>query len=158
VRLNEAFASLFDKLHKVLRSLSPEDAEALAEGRAQLMVVRPGTRLVEEIPGLDLALRTLRTLSDEDRARLATGGSSLKLVHRGGKVLYPVNAGQVAVEVSRLTTEDAIIKFLDEDDRLKPADLRKVAKELGIALPGTAKTKAAIETYIARNLVSFGTR
>jgi hypothetical protein len=158
VRLNEAYASLFERLHKVLKGLSPEDAEAVSDGRAQITIVRPGARVLGDVPGLDAALKAIRGLSEQDLVRLARGESTLKVVHKGGKVQYPIDAGQIAEEVSRLTTEEAIIKFLDGDDRLKPTELRKVAKELGIAVPASARTKPAIETHIARNLISFGSR
>jgi hypothetical protein len=71
-------------------------------------------------------------------------------------VTYPVNHAEIAEEVSRIEAEAAIIKFLDSDDRLKPADLRKIAVELGLTVPASVKARGDIEMYIARNLMAYG--
>jgi hypothetical protein len=101
-------------------------------------------------------LKAVKTISDEDLERIAGGGSSLKLVHRGGKVTYPVRHGEIAQELSQLSTEDSVIKFLDADDRLKAADLKKIAFELGVNVPKDVKTIPQLQTHIARSLIAFG--
>jgi hypothetical protein len=156
MEINEAYASLAAQLQKLLKGLSLADAHALADGSAKVVLLQPGSKIVSESATLELALKAVKNISDQDLEKIVGGGSSLKLVHKGGRVTYPVRHGEIAQEVSQLFTEDAIIKFLDADDRLKPADLKKIANELGINMPKDAKELPQMQTHIARSLIAFG--
>jgi hypothetical protein len=151
-----AKSKALDGALKVLSRLTAEELDMVERGTASLKLVRPGERVLAKSKALDAALKILGGLTAEDLGMIENRVASLKLVRRGGRIVYPVDHADVAEEVSRLESEAAIIKFLDSDDRLKPADLRKVATELGIVVPGSAKSKGDIETYIARHLMAYG--
>ena len=132
------------------------NTEAIAAGTAKIAVVRADQRVVEASPMVDLALKAARAAKPHDIERAASGGSSFKLAHKGGRVVYPVNVAELADDVSRLGSEDAIVKFLSEDGRLKAADLKKIGAELGIPTPSTVKKPEEIIAHIARSIVAFG--
>lgn len=158
MEINEAYLSLGSQLQKLLKGLSPGDARALADGTGKVVFLAPGTKVVTESAALELALKAVRTISDADLEKIAGGGSTLKVVHRGGRVTYPVRHREIAQEISQLATEDAIIKYLDADDRLKATDLKKIATELSLNMPKEFKEPAQMQTHIARSLIAFGVR
>lgn len=145
-----------DSALKVLAGLTAEELDLIEHGASSLKLVGPGERIVPKSKALDSALKVLNALAADDLDMVERRTASLMLVRRGGRVVYPVNHTEIAEDVSRLESEAAIIKYLDSDDRLKPADLRKVGGELGVVVPGSMKDRANIETYIARNLAAYG--
>jgi hypothetical protein len=151
----EAYSALVGQLQKAVKGLKPDEAESLGEGASRLVVLHSTQRIVAEHPALDLALRALKTLTEQDLQRIAAGGSSFKIVHKGGRVSYPVDVAQVAQDVSDLGSEPEIIKYLDADERLTPAELKKVAGELGIVFPKGANKKDAMVAHMARSIVVF---
>jgi hypothetical protein len=156
MEINEAYVSLAGQFQKLLKGLSPADAQALASGTAKLALLLPGSKVVGESAVLDLALKAVKSVSDQDLEKIAGGGSSLKIVHKGGKVTYPVRHAEIANEISQLSTEDAIIKSLHNDERLKTTDLKKIAVELGVNMPKEFKDLSQMQTHIARSLIAFG--
>ena len=105
---------------------------------------------------IELALKAAQAVPAADIERARAGGSKFQLVHKKGKVVYPVDPVEVATQVSQFDSEDAIVKFLSDDDRLKAADLRKISSELGIDLPSKVRRADQLIAYIARSLSSFG--
>jgi len=146
----------FDTAVKAVNSLSPDDIGLIEQRGAALKLVRTTERVLPKSKALDAALRVLNGLTPDEVEMVERKAASLKLVRPHGKVVYPINHVEIAEEVSRLEPESAIIKYLDSDDRLKPADLRKIASELGIVVPASMKATGDMETYIARNLMAYG--
>jgi hypothetical protein len=141
---------------KAVNKLGSDDVELIEKGEASLGFVRKDERVLAKSKVLDATLKLLNGLTPEEVEAVERRPASLKVVRAGGKVVYPISHSAIAEEISRLPTESAIIKHLDSDDRLKPADLRRIATELGIAIPKSMKERGDMETYIARNLMSYG--
>jgi hypothetical protein len=61
-------------------------------------------------------------------------------------------------QASQLASEVAIVNFHSDDDRLKQADLRKIATALDITVPSSYKKSEDTIAHIARSLIAFGLR
>jgi hypothetical protein len=155
MELAEAYASLANQLAKLLKGLSPAQAEALATGQDRLVILTAGSRIIDTSPAIEMAVKAAQRLTAEQEEKLRQPGSSFKPVFKGGRVVYPVSIPDLVADVSKLRTEDEIIRYLDSDDRLKPSDLKKVAKELGVEVPPSAKDVSIIGAHIARSLASY---
>jgi hypothetical protein len=174
MEISDAYLNLVNQFQTTVKGLSPAGALSLATGESTLVVLAKGQRAVPDQAGLDTLLKALESIAPE-HARLvaaiaakaikslttdeleaaAAGGCSLKFARKGGKVAYPVNIAYVARDAAELASEDEVIKFLDADDRLKPAELRKVGTELGITFPTSVKQRDAMIAHIARSIAAL---
>ena len=98
--------------------------------------------------------KLVKDLDSEALQRIASGETKLVLVPRGSKVVTPLVLSEVAAEIRHAPSESAIIKILDADSRLTPANLRKLASEMNVSLPTSVKTKAAIQLHIAQTVIA----
>jgi hypothetical protein len=104
----------------------------------------------------------VKSLPADQLADLASGAARLSLVPRGGRAATPGSTRPVSRPLSRpvaeietmlaeIGTRAAAVQYLN-DERLTIAQLRELAKVLGVALPGRA-TKPDITTRIVDSVV-----
>src|SRR5262245_26777472 len=101
-------AALFSSLAKFAVGLRPEQADQIVTGSAKPVMLEPGQRIVEQLVGLDQALKLLRGLSEEDRANLTSKAASLTILRPGHKVQQPLDLDQVVSDVARLAAEEDV--------------------------------------------------
>jgi hypothetical protein len=95
--------------------------------------------------------KAIKGLSDEEVQRIVTGETQIKLVPKGSTVTYPLDLPEIAAEIRTVGSEDEIVQILNRDNRLNAANLRKLADELNIDLPSSAKSKGPMQLHIAQS-------
>jgi hypothetical protein len=112
------------------------------------------TALNTELAKPDLRPATRAKLEE---IRVANAGRMAARAPAEPKVTpVPVDVAAVADHVQGLEYEGDVRTALAGDVRLKPAELRRVARELGIPLQGSMKDRDEIIHHIARSLAAFG--
>jgi hypothetical protein len=144
---------ILDKALKVLQKLGPEASQQIEDGQANLALVPRGHRVIEHTAILDKALKALQKLTPEELQQIEGGQAKLAVLRKGEKITKPFDPAEVAQAVIRFTTEGEIVRYLDADSSLSAPNLKKVATALNLPLPATVKTKQAIQSYIAENVV-----
>jgi hypothetical protein len=146
-------AALFTQGAKLAKGLSEDECKQLLSGEAKIGFVPRGHRVLEYTSVLDKALRALQKLSPDELQQIEDGHAKLAVLRPGEKITKPFDPAATAEAVSRLATEGEIVRFLNADSSLGPPNLKKLATALTLPLPPTVKTKQAIQSYIAQNLV-----
>jgi hypothetical protein len=151
-------SALLAQVTKLVKGMSDDDMKRVASGEAKLVLVQPGTRVVDHSPALDQALKFLQKLNADDLHQLDERLVRLVLLRKGDTVQTHLDPAEIATRVAELQTEDEIVRFLDADSRLTAAKLRLVAAELRIDVPATVKSKSAMQLHIAQQAVQGRTR
>lgn len=106
----------------------------------------------------DVLLRVaafVKSLPAADLADLAAGAATLTLAPRPGRTPAPKPLSRPVAEIetmlAEIGTRAAAVQYLN-DEKLSVAQLRELAKALGVALPGKA-TKPDITTRIVDSVV-----
>lgn len=148
-------ATMFSHLTKLFKSLVPDQVTELVSGAAKLVVLMPGQRVIDPLPGLEPALRLLRQLTLEEAAQVAAGHTKMVLLPAGHKIVRPLDLTEVAADLRKLQTADELVLRLDADTRLTGPQLKKLAAELNIVIPPKARVKSAIQLHIAQTLAAY---
>jgi hypothetical protein len=151
--MSEVTYAMFAQGAKLAKALTDEESKQLVSGEARLAVVPRGHRVIEDTAILNRVLRLLQRLSPEEIQQIEDGVTKLVPLRRGEKVSRSFDPTEVAEAVTRCTTEGEIIRLLNGDSSVSAANLKKVATELNLPVPATVKTKSAIQSYIAENVV-----
>jgi hypothetical protein len=86
--------------------------------------------------------KVFRGLSDEEVQRIVTGETQIKLVPKGSQVAYPLDLPGIAAEKRTVGSQDEVVQILNRNSRgLNVGNLRKLADELNIDVPSSAKSK-----------------
>ncbi|WP_327008964.1 hypothetical protein OHA72_17920 [Dactylosporangium sp. NBC_01737] len=100
----------------------------------------------------------VKSLPADQLADLASGVSRLSLVPRGGRPTTPAPSrplskpvAEIETMLAEIGTRAAAVQYLN-DERLTVAQLRELAKVLGVALPSKV-TKDGITTKIVDSVV-----
>jgi hypothetical protein len=100
----------------------------------------------------------VKSLPAAQLADLATGAATLTLVPRGGRAAAPAAAkplsrpvAEIEAMLAEIGSRAAAVQYLN-DERLTAAQLRELAKVLGVALP-VRSTKPDITTRIVDSVV-----
>lgn len=150
---SELAAALFTQGARLAKGLTDEEGKQLVSGDAKLTLLPAGSRVMEYTPILDRALKMLQRLSPDDLQLLEDGQAKLALLKKGHTIVKPFDPAEIAEAVSRLGTEGEIVRYLDADSTLGAPNLRKVATALNMPLPAAVKSKQAIQSYIAENVI-----
>jgi hypothetical protein len=150
---SEVAATLFTQGARLAKALTDEGCKQLLSGEAKLALVPRGHRVLEYTPTLDKALKILLKLTPDELQQIEDGHAKLAMLRKGEKITKPFDPAEVAETVSRLATEGEIVRYLDADSSLGAPNLKKVASTLNLPLPAAIKTKQAIQSYIAENVV-----
>jgi hypothetical protein len=150
---SEVAAALLTQGARLAKALTADECKQLLSGEARLALVPRGYKLVEYTPLFDKALRALQRLSPEELQQFEDGQAKVAVVRKGEKIVKVFDPAQVAEAVGRLNTEGEIVRFLDADASLGAPNLKKVATALNLSVPAAVKTKQAIQSYIAENVV-----
>jgi hypothetical protein len=140
-------------LAKAVKPLSDEDLKLVTAGQAKLTVLYPDQQVVQKSKALTQALKFLGQLSDHELSLIESGQAKLALLRKGDKILSALDIAEVAAQITKLGAEDEIIRFLDDDSRLNPTNLKKIAAELNIGVPAAVKGKAELQLLIAQTVV-----
>jgi hypothetical protein len=155
---SEVAAILFAQGAKVAKALTDEDSKQLLSGEAKLALVPRSHRVLEYTPVLDKAFKLLQKLSAQDLQALEDGLAKLAVVRKNEKVIKTFNPDDVARAIIDFSTEGEVVRYLDADPSLGAPNLKKVAGALNLHLPATVKTKQALQSYIAENVIRDRTR
>jgi hypothetical protein len=155
---SEVAATLFTQGAKLARALTDEDAKQLLSGEAKLVLLTRGHRVLEYTLALDKALKFLQKLSAEDLQAIEGGQVKVSVLRKGEKIIKPFDPDEVAREVIRFSNEGEIVQYLDSDPSLGAPNLRKVASALNLRPQANVKSKQALQSYIAENVVRDRTR
>jgi hypothetical protein len=140
-------------LAKAVKPLSDEDLKLVTAGQAKLTVLHPEQQVVQKSKALAQALKFLGQLSEHELSLIESGQAKLALLRKGDKILSALDIPEVAAQIIRLKTEDEIVRFLDDDSRLNPTNLKKIAAELNIGVPAAVKGKAELQLLIAQSVI-----
>jgi hypothetical protein len=138
---------------KLVKAMSDQDVKQLLAGESKLALVPPGHRVMESTATLDRVLKVVEQLGPEEVRLLEARQAKVVVLRKGERVVSPFDPSAVAEAVTKLATEGEIVRYLDGDPALAAPNLKKVATALNLALPTTAKSKQAIQLYIAENVV-----
>jgi hypothetical protein len=153
-----AMSAVFNQLNRLFKSLVPDQLTDLVSGAAKVVVLAPGQKVVDPLPGLDDALKKLKAATPEEVAQLNDGSLKVRLLPRGSRITTPLNLAEVATQVRALRSQDDIVLFLEQDRRLDLAKLRRLADGLNIALPSGRLTKVAAQLHIAQKMAAYNDR
>jgi hypothetical protein len=138
---------------KLVKAMSDQDVKQLLGGESKLALVPPGHRVIESTATLDRVLKAIEQLGPEEVSQLEARQAKVVVLRKGERVVRPFDPSEVAEAVTKLATEGEIVRYLDSDPALAAPNLKRVATALNLALPPTAKSKPAIQLYIAENVV-----
>jgi hypothetical protein len=155
---SDVAATLFTQGAKLAKALTAEECKQVVSGETKMGLVPRGHRVLEYTSILAKALKALQRLSPAELQQLDDGQVRLAVLRKGERVTKPFDQAEVAEAVSRFTTEGEIVRYLDADSSLGAPNLKKVATALNLPLPATVKTKPAIQSYIAQNVLRDRTR
>jgi hypothetical protein len=150
-------SAVFNQLNKLVKSLMPDQITNLVSGTAKIVVLNPGQKVVDPLPGLEDALKKLKAASPEEVAQLTDGSLKVRLLPRGARVTPLVNLTDIAVEVRALRSVDDILLAL-EARRLDLQKLRRLADELNVLLPDGRLTTPSARTHIAQKVAAYNDR
>jgi hypothetical protein len=150
--------AIFGQLTKLVKPLLPNQLAQIASGEAKLVLLTPGQRVVEPLPGLDATLRLLRKLTAEEAEQVSTGDAKIVLVPRGAKVIRPLDLRELAKKLSQLDSQEEIVQELSSDSRLTVARLKELAYEMNVNVPSQVKTKGPLQIHLAKTVVAHRRR
>jgi hypothetical protein len=143
-------SAVLAQLGRLTKGMSDEDMKRVASGEAKLVLLQPGTRVVEHSPALEQTLKFLQKLGPDELHQLNERLLRLALLRKGDSVLTYLDPSEIATRVAELQTEDEIVRYLDADSRLTGPKLKLVAAELRIDVPAAVKSKPALQLHIAQ--------